>query len=429
MNDYREILLKEMVPALGCTEPIAIALCAAKARELLGKEPERLHIYCSGNVIKNTQSVVVPNTGGMAGIAAAGAAGCFGGNAALGLEVLTSMTPQAIARAAACIGAGCVQVSHAKGVDNLYIRVVATAGKGQAEATIAGAHNRVTALKKNGQDMMPTADDMAAAQADAAEGFSVDSILAYATALDFDAEAELTARLDKQADDNYAIAREGMDNDWGASVGRTLVETYPDDSRARIRAYAAAGSDARMAGCSRPVVINSGSGNQGMTVSLPPIIYAQDMGVDRDRLRRALVISNLMAIYIKRLIGKLSAFCGVVSAAAAAGAGLAWLQGMEEEQIGSVISNTLLTSGGILCDGAKASCATKISVSLDNALLALEMTKRGRLLPEGQGLCGRTADETIRNVARVAREGMKETDVQILETMLYGCAPRPEAAG
>lgn len=427
MNDYREVLLKEMVPALGCTEPIAIALCAAKARELLGREPGHIHIYCSGNVIKNTQSVVVPNTGGMAGIAAAGAAGCFGGNPALGLEVLTPLTPQAIARAAESIRAGQVQVSHAKGVDNLYVRVVVTAEEDQAEATIAGSHNRFTALRKNGHDILLPADEQAADHADPAEGFSLGGILAYARALDFDADPELADRIDKQADDNYAIAREGMDNDWGASVGRTLVETYPGDSRALIRAYAAAGSDARMAGCSRPVVINSGSGNQGMTVSLPLIIYAQDTGVEGDRLRRALVISNLLAIYIKRLIGKLSAFCGVVSAAAAAGAGLAWLQGMEEEQIGSVISNTLLTSGGILCDGAKASCATKISVSLDNALLALEMTRRGRVLPEGQGLCGRTADETIRNVARIAREGMKETDDQILQTMLYGCEPAAEA--
>ena len=195
------------------------------------------------------------------------------------------------------------------GGDNLYIRVVVTAGEDEAEATISGAHNRVTSLKKNGRDMMPAVDEASAAQADAADGFSVDGILAYAQALDFDADPELTARIDKQVEDNYAIAREGMDNDWGASVGRTLVETYPGDIRASIRAYAAAGSDARMAGCSRPVVINSGSGNQGMTVSLPLIIYARDAGIECDRLRRALVISNLLAIYIKRLIGKLSAFC------------------------------------------------------------------------------------------------------------------------
>lgn len=418
MTEYRQILLNEMVPALGCTEPIAVALCAAKARGLLGREPERMEIHCSGNVIKNTKSVVVPNTGGLSGIEAAGCAGCFGGDADKGLEVLTGVGPEAILRAKAFIKAGKVSVHHARGVDTLYIRCALFVGPDSAEAVISGGHTQFVSLKRNGAGLPVAAPQAAPAAQKVRAEMTVHDILTFVQGLDFAQDAELCQRIDQEIDTNLAIAQEGLSRDYGASVGKTLLESYPDDQRVRIRAYAAAGSDARMAGSPKPVVINSGSGNQGMTVSLPLIVYAQDNDLERDKLRRGLVLSNLIAIYIKKQIGTLSAFCGVVSAAAAAGAGLGYLQDLDEEAIGSVITNTLLTSGGILCDGAKASCASKISVSLDNAMLAIEMAKRRRSLPAGQGLAGRTIDETIGNIAAIAREGMKETDNQILEMMI-----------
>ncbi len=421
MADYRQILLSEMVPAMGCTEPIAIALCAAMARQLLGRAPEALEVHCSGNVIKNAKSVIVPNTGGLAGIAAAGSAGCFAGDASRDLEVLASATADNIARAQAFIDEGRVTLHHARGVDNLYIRCVASAAGSSAEATISGGHANFVSFVKDGQPLPLEVAQPNRKPLPSAEGMSVASIFDYATGLDFDQDPELAQRLDQQIDTNLSMAEEGLSKDYGAAVGRTLLESFPDDKRMRLRAYAAAGSDARMAGSAKPVVINSGSGNQGITVSLPLIVYAQDNALPRDRLRRGLVISNLLAIYIKRQIGLMSAFCGVVSAAAAAGAGLAWLQDLNMEAIGQVITGTLLTSGGILCDGAKASCASKISVSLDNAMLAIEMARRGRALPAGQGLGGRDIDQTIANVAAIAREGMKDTDDHILQMMI-----RPE---
>ena len=416
MTDFRRVLREELLHAMGCTEPIAIALCAAKARELLGRAPETMSVSCSGNVIKNAMGVTVPKAQGGAGIEVAAALGCFGGDAGRGLEVLESVTAEHLAQAHAFIDAGRVKLSHKRGVDNLYISVLLNAGGSEAEATISSAHNRFVRLRKDGELLLDIAEEDASGQYDADYGFT--DILRFSRQVTLEAEPELVELLDAQISCNLAIAREGLQGEYGARVGKTLMESYPDNLKTRLRAYAAAGSDARMAGSAMPVVINSGSGNQGMTISLPLIVYAQEHDVPRQELRRALVLSNLTAIYIKRLIGKMSAFCGVVSAAAASGAGLAYLQGFGEEQQGDIIAATLLTSGGILCDGAKASCASKIAVSVENALLAIEMVRRGRSLPRTQGLSGRDADETIRKVARVAREGMKETDEVILKEML-----------
>ena len=424
MTDYRQISLSEMLPAMGCTEPIAIALCAAKARQLLEQDPAQLDVYCSGNVIKNVKSVIVPNTGGLAGIAAAACAGCFAGDAALDLEVLSVATPPDIARARAFMDSGSVQLHHAQDVDSLYIRCRATAGQEHAEAVIEGGHARFTRLVKNGQPLPLETTQAHKKPAPSAEGMSMQGILDFALSLDFVKEDALSSRLDLQIDANLDMAREGLKGNYGAQVGKTLMESYPDEPRVRLRAYAAAGSDARMAGSAKPVVINSGSGNQGLTVSLPLIVYALDHGLSRDQLRRGLIISNLVAVYVKRRIGLMSAFCGVVSAAAAAGAGLAWLQGLDLNAMGDIVANTLLTSGGILCDGAKASCATKIAVALENALLAIEMNKRGRALPKGQGVAGGDIDQTIANVADIAREGMRITDAHILQVMINADSKR-----
>lgn len=421
MTDYKGVLLSELIPAMGCTEPIAIALCAARAAGLLGAPPERAEVSLSGNVIKNARSVAVPNTGGLSGIEAACAAGCFGGDAGLGLEVLSRLSPEQVQKARAFLASGAVRVRHQQGVDNLYIRVRVFAAFDWAEAVISGAHTRFVSCVKNGVSLMEACPGGAALPAMEEQAMDFAGILSYAEGVDFGAEPELAFLLDRQADYNEGIAAEGLKGDYGAMVGKTLMEVQPDSLDARIRAHAAAGSDARMAGCALPVVINSGSGNQGITASLPLIVYARETHQGQDRLRRALLLSNLLAIHMKRLIGKLSAFCGVVSAGAAAGAGLAWLQGLDRDRIARVVGTTLLTGGGILCDGAKASCASKIAAALDCALTALEMARRGRSLPEGQGLDGGNIDQTIRNLALVAREGMKETDNLILEVMLHGC--------
>ena len=418
MVDYESILNTNMISALGCTEPIAIALSAAKARELLGSDPERITVFCSGNIIKNTLSVIVPNTNGMSGIKAASAVGCFGGNAELGLEVLTSADESAIEQAQAFIAAERIEVRHVQDVDKIYVRTFMEADSHTAEATIAYSHTHFAQLSKDGECLFCDTPDHVIEQQGSEEKMNIHDILTYAASIDFSKEQALAALLEKQIVTNYAIAEEGLRHEYGAAVGRTVLDSYPDSCRTRIRAYTAAGSDARMAGSSKAVVINSGSGNQGMTVSLPLIVYAKDHGVERERLYRSLIISNLIAIYIKRQIGNLSAFCGVVSAAAAAGAGLAYLEGFSEEQIGAVVSNALLTSGGIFCDGAKASCAAKISISLETALTSIEMVRQERRFPTLDGLGAQDHDQTIRNVAKVARDGMQETDDEILAIML-----------
>lgn len=418
MADLRQVLKDELIFAQGCTEPIAIALCAAKARELLGRLPERMNLACSGNVIKNAFSVTVPNAGGGTGIQTAAALGCFGGDAARGLEVLVPATAAQLAAAQAFIEAGKISLDLAEGVDNLYIRVCLEAGEHASEAVISGSHTHFSFLKKDGQVLLQEEASSEAEDINQPLNLSLSEIIRFAETLDFSTDAELKSLLEEQIRCNLAIAEEGLAGDYGAGIGKTLLATYPDDLRTKLRAYAAAGSDARMAGSPLPVVINSGSGNQGLTSSLPIIIYARETGIKKEMLLKALAFSNLTAIYIKRLIGRMSAFCGAVSAGAAAGAGLAYLKGYNQEDIGQVISTTLLTSGGLLCDGAKASCAAKIAIALENALMALDMLQQGRRLPEAQGLAGKTVDETIANVAAVAREGMKETDVVILRRML-----------
>ena len=417
MADYRQVLTDELVHALGCTEPIAIALCAAQARALLGAAPERLEVWCSGNVIKNARSVIVPGTGGMAGIEASAAVGALGGDAGASLQVLSALTQQHVQQARAYMKEGRVRVARQRDCPLLYIRVAAHAGEAWAEAEISGTHNHISRLVKDGQVVLErpaAAEDEQARQTE----MCFDSILRFARDIDFETDTALSELLAAQVQCNMAIAQEGFRGDYGANVGKTLLESYPQDVKTRLRAYAAAGSDARMAGSPMPVVINSGSGNQGLTTSLPLIVYAREHALPDDKLYRALVMANLLAVYIKGLIGRLSAFCGVVSAAAAAGAALGWLEGLSDQAMGDIISTTLLTSGGIFCDGAKASCATKIAVSLDNALMALEMARRGRALPAGQGLAGGSVDQTIRHVARVAREGMQGTDDLILSCML-----------
>lgn len=420
-EQYEAILLSELLPALGCTEPIALALASAKAREVLGCLPERVDLYCSGNIIKNVRAVVVPNSGGRRGIEIACALGIFGGRSALQLEVLSEVNETHRAQAADYVAQGRFHIHHVKDEPNLYLRVEARAGEEEAITEIKYDHTHFNRIEHNGTVLyeggIETIDDH---KLDLS-CLNLRDIYEFAHTLEVMAPEHQALReaLERQIEYNLAIGQEGINHAYGAEVGRTIlfsnVSHLPEQQGI---GYAAAGSDARMSGCDLPVVINSGSGNQGMTLAIPLAVYARETERSHQKLLRALALANLVAVHEKRFIGKLSAFCGVVSAAAATGAGLAYLQGMSFEQICQVITNTLATSGGMVCDGAKPSCAAKIGVSLNNAVMGLNMARMGKTFREGDGIVGRDAEATIRNVGRMARVGMKQTDEEILNIMI-----------
>ena len=426
------ILDRELVRALGCTEPIAVAYAAALARATLGAEPERIEVGCSGNIIKNVKSVTVPNSGGMRGVEAAAVLGAVAGNADSALEVLEGVGAADVARAKALAALpGYCAVSLAEGVPNLYIRVSVRAAGHHATVVLENHHTNVTLLELDGRVLREGSDsgarpdegaeDAAPVEEDA-RSLTLERILAFADAADLGAALPsglvLGALLERQLTLNDAISQEGLAHPWGAEVGRTLMAARACDVATRARARAAAGSDARMSGCALPVVINSGSGNQGITASMPVLEYAEAWGVDRERLLRALIVSDLTTVHLKSYIGSLSAFCGVVCAAAGAGAAICWMAGGTYEQIGTTIVNTLGNVGGIVCDGAKSSCAAKISAAVDAAVLGYEMAMAGRGFHAGEGLVQDTVEETIASMGYVGRVGMRPTDVEILNIMI-----------
>ncbi len=427
---FCSVLDRELVCALGCTEPIAVAYAAALARATLGAEPGHLEVGCSGNIIKNVKSVTVPNSGGMRGVEAAAVLGALGGNAESALEVLEGVGEQDIAHARELLARpGYCAVSLVEGVPNLYIRVSAEAAGHTATVVVEDHHTNVTFLALDGRVLRegsaaPAASDGAGEAAAGADtrALTLERILAFAEGVDLatmlPSGLTLEALLERQLTLNNAIAQEGLAHPWGAEVGRTLLAVRADDVATRARARAAAGSDARMSGCAMPVVINSGSGNQGITASMPVLEYAETWGVSHDKLLRALVVSDLAAVHLKSYIGSLSAFCGVVCAAAGAGAAVCWMAGGTYEQIGATIVNTLGNVGGIVCDGAKSSCAAKISAAVDAAILGYEMAMAGRGFHAGEGLVQSTVEETIASMGYVGRVGMKPTDVEILNIMI-----------
>lgn len=422
---FEAVLLSDVVPAMGCTEPIAIALAAARARARLGREPQRLVLRCSGNVIKNARSVQVPNSGGRAGLQVAGALGALAAAPDLELRCLQPVTAEQAERAAAWAADGHVDVELAEGVPGLFIDATVEADGHSAAVRIAGGHTHVAQVRVDGEVVEDTPWMEAESDDEPDDLFTMEHILEFADEVDLAARPRLCALLTQQMASNEAIAQEGLTGAWGSAVGRTLLDTRADEVHVRARALAAAGSDARMSGCALPVMINSGSGNQGLTVSMPVLAYARELGASEEQLHRALLVSNLVAIHQKRLIGRLSAFCGAVSAAAGAAAGVAHLKGLTHEQIGAAVVNTLATSGGIMCDGAKSSCASKISVAVENATSGVDMAACGRTFHGGDGIVGATVEETIQNVGRIAHDGMADTDVEILTVMLGMPTPRP----
>ena len=425
---YSRILHRELVAAMGCTEPIAIAYAAAKCRQVLDMEPEHCHVLCSGNIVKNVMGVTVPNSGGLKGIDVAATLGVLGGNAEKDLEVLASVTEEHIAKAKQLLSQDFCSCALVQNVENLYIQIQLRAGAHSAAVEIRSYHKNITKIEKDGKliyeqevscNEVPVKEDPDKALLNIAE------ILEYGNVVD---DPDVVCLLEYQLSCNLAIAWEGLEKNYGAQVGKTLLSTVKvrntDTVRTIAKAYAAAGSDARMNGCAMPVVINSGSGNQGLTVSLPVKVYADTYHISHDRMIRALAVSNLISIHQKQYIGSLSAYCGAVSAACGAGAAIAYLLGEVQppealyRQVSDTITNTIATVGGMVCDGAKSSCAAKIATAVDCAVTAYELSLRGLAFQPGEGLVMDSVEDTIESVGRMGREGMQATDVEILQIML-----------
>lgn len=417
-ENHLDILKSELIVALGCTEPIAIAYGAAKARETLGIMPERCLVRCSGNIIKNVKGVVVPMSEGMRGMDAAAALGIVGGDASQELAVLESVTNSDVQTARRLLAEGFCTCELAEGVENLYILVAVSAQAHSAEVELRDYHTNITRIVKDGVVLYAKEQQNAAEDAKKGDKSLLDlrNILEFADCVKM---GDIQDIIGKQIAYNSAISEEGLRDPWGAQVGRTLIENDNDkDIKVLAAAAAAAGSDARMSGCSLPVVINSGSGNQGITVTMPIVAYAKKYGVSKEKMYAALCVANLISIHQKKYIGSLSAYCGAVSAAAGAACGLAYMSGAGYTEISETITNTICTAGGIVCDGAKSSCAAKIAASVTAAITGWQMAEKQRVFQPGEGLVKENVEDTIANVGRMGRDGMRSTDVEILNMML-----------
>ena len=411
-----QVLKEELLPAMGCTEPIAIAYAAAVARRTLGALPARVIVTASGNIIKNVKCVFVPNTGGLRGIPAAAAAGIVAGRDELLLEVISKATAaeQAEIRAYLERTPITVKLSDSPHIFDIDIRVEADGHT--ARARIVQHHTNIVRIEKDGEILLDVDCSAAAAE----DGLCDRSCLSVAGILDFVESAalgDIEGPVRRQIEYNTRIALEGLSGSWGANIGKVLLDTYGSDVKVRARAMAAAGSDARMNGCSLPVVIVSGSGNQGITASLPVVEFAKELGVGYDKTIRAVALSDLITVHLKSGIGRLSAYCGAVSAGCGSGAGIAYLYGGGLREVEHTIVNSIAIDSGIVCDGAKASCAAKIASAVDAGILGYHMYKNGQEFRAGDGLVTHGVEETIRNIGTLAREGMRETDREILHIM------------
>lgn len=413
---YVQILKEELVPAMGCTEPIALAYAAAKAREILGSIPDKVVIEASGSIIKNVKSVIVPNTNHLKGIPAAATAGIIAGRAEKQLEVIAQVTESEIEQMKQFLQTADIKVVHADNGITFDIIVSVYKGSSYAKVRIANYHTNIVLMEKDGEVLYEIA-----VEGEKEEGLTDRNLLNMKDIWDFAMTVDvkdIKETLDRQIAYNTAIVEEGLRGDYGANIGSVLLDTYGDDIRTRAKAKAAAGSDARMNGCELPVIINSGSGNQGMTSSIPVIEYAKEFDADEDTLYRALALSNLVTIHQKTGIGRLSAYCGAVSAGAGAGAGIAYLCGGGYEEVIHTVVNALAIVSGIVCDGAKASCAAKIASAVDAGILGYNMYKRGQQFYGGDGIVTRGVEETIQNVGRLGKQGMKETNEEIIKIMV-----------
>ena len=411
---YLNILHEELQPAFGCTEPAALAYAAALASETLGRAPERLLVTCSGNIIKNVKSVIVPNAGGRKGLDVAAAAGVIAGHAERKLELLSSLTESDRQRMDDYLKTASITVALSDSPNPFDIRIDAASGSDTARVRITGGHTNVVLIEKNGEVLLEKSGAQSQSGNSDRTALTVRQILAFADGVDI---ADVRDVLDRQIACNMAIAEEGLHGDYGANIGSVLLKT--DGSlRTRLKAMAAAGSDARMNGCEMPVIINSGSGNQGITVSVPVVTYAREKGLPQEKLYRALVLANLLAIYQRSGIGCLSAYCGAINAGIAAACGVVYLQDGTFDDIAHTLVNGLAIASGVICDGAKPSCAAKIAVGIDAGLLGYEMYQSNQQFFNGEGIVKGGVDQTIAAVARLGRDGMRETDREILHIMI-----------
>jgi len=415
-NAYIRVLKQELVPAMGCTEPIAVAYAAAVAARELPSVPEKVHIQVSANIIKNVKSVIVPNTGGLHGLEAAAAAGIIAGQPDSKLLVISQVTDIQRREIAAYLQQAEFMVEESQSGALFDICITLEGAGHKAVCRIAGEHTNIVRIDSDGKTVFSRSYE-----ADSIEGagdkelLSVEKIVEFADCVDI---ADIQQILDRQIECNMAIAREGLENNYGARIGQVLLKARGNDVVTRAKAYAAAASDARMGGCEKPVVINSGSGNQGITASIPVIIYAEELGASREQLYRALAVSNLVTLHLKSGIGPLSAYCGAISAGCGAAAGVTYLYGGKFRQIAHTVVNAIAINSGVICDGAKASCAAKIASAVEAGLLGMEMLRQDSQFLGGDGIVSKGVENTIDNVSRLASQGMRKTDAEIIKIML-----------
>lgn len=408
-QNYLKILRAELIPAGGCTEPIAIAYAAAVARETLGNMPERIKLQVSGNLIKNAKGVFIPNGGDLKGVGASAIMGVVGGDAKRKLEVLCGMKIEHLVHVKELIRTNFCEVSILKGVENLHLIVEAFCGKDYVLVELKNSHTNITRIERNGEVLLDKTESEYDEDSVERRCLNIEDIYDFAQSCDLDDVKDL---IGNQIECNMKIAEVGLTGKWGLNIGKILFE----ESKL-CQAYAAAASDARMNGCNLPVVIVSGSGNQGATVSLPVIIYAREIDASQEKMYRALILSNLIAIQLKLGIGRLSAYCGVVSAATASGCAFTYLDDGSIDQIKDTLTNSVANISGMICDGAKPSCAAKIAVSLDAAMLAHELAMHNRVFQNGEGIVMKDVEETIQAVGKIANLGMIQTDNVILDIM------------
>ncbi len=416
-KEYTTILNEELKKAMGCTEPIAISYLSCIAKDLLGQMPDKVEIFVSGNILKNVKSVVVPNTGGLRGIKAAIAIGMIGGEAKSQLECLCKVTEESRKKCIEFLQTANIQI-HASESEFIFdIHIFMFSKQDVVEARIVDHHTNLVLLRKNQDYRIKRQLNNVKKISDLTNHkiLDVKDIIYYAKTIDI---LHVQNILDEQINCNMKIAEEGMNHSYGANIGSTLLKTSPNDIAVKAKAYAAAASDARMNGCELPVVINSGSGNQGITCSVPVIVYARELKCTQEKLYRALLLSNLFTIHIKTGIGRLSAFCGAVAAGCAAGAAIAYLYDASDEDIAHTLVNSLAIVSGMICDGAKASCAAKIASSVDAGILGYQLCKEGNVFHSGDGIVTASVEDTIRNIGAIASLGMKETDKEIIHLML-----------
>ena len=415
-QQYLKILEEELRPAMGCTEPIAMAYAAAKARQILGRRPDKVRLFVSGNIIKNVKSVVVPNTGGLHGIAAAVCAGVVAGKAEKQLEVISCVSPEEQAALKAYMQTARVEINPSESELVFDIELHLYAGENMVRIRIVNHHTNIVHLSKNGDVLLdlPITESSEDHLTDKS-CLCMEKIVEFADCLDAE---DVRRTIGRQIEYNMAIAREGIEHSWGANIGTVILRRQGETVERRAAAYAAAGSDARMSGCEKPVIILSGSGNQGITASVPVAVFAQHLNASQELLFKAVAVSDLVTIHQKTGIGRLSAYCGAISAGCGAGAGIAYLQGGKADAVAHTVVNAIAILSGTICDGAKPSCAAKIAAAVDAGILGYHMYLDNQQFYSGDGIVTKGVDKTVRNVGILAREGMRETDRTILEIML-----------